>query len=450
MTSSHINPASVDFLQTVLSHLIRKNADGSSLGPILTADVGGSPIYNDDAYLRDELRFLEGMHGLSQLREARRALSHLLSSIERTQETLRSAMYPAILSRGIDRLPEEILSHILTLAGSPGWKAALYLSWISRRFRTVALATPRLWSSLPPTCIDDLSCEAMTCFLERSKNVGLSAVHMLMVHKHQWKELTADLATIHKELRITEDEIERFQWAHYLVDYDWDDDASPEFFSGWQFPSLKTLVSEAPERDADGPKLILDALADFLNSQPSLKTFKLIVGEYAYAAMGRDIINLPELRTLHLENRYAHPDLFVPCEVFRVRCCYPKSGQSHCPLSMAHMNDLGGSWMSSGWVSTFFPHGKRFGSLGNFRLEYTVENNISSQFLRDIKWFPVLNNVNICTSSAPVISGLLEHELWIDSHLVGVRFRDSHPDHRSVVREYNFREEGVSSRSFFE
>ncbi|KAL5530471.1 hypothetical protein ACEPAF_6729 [Sanghuangporus sanghuang] len=512
MTSSYINPASVDFLQTVLSHL--KNADGFSLGPILTTDVGGCPIYNEDAYLRDEHRFLEGMHGLAQLRETRRALSHLLSSVERTQENLRSTMYPAILSRGIDRLPEEILSYILTLAGAPGWKAALYLSWVSRRFRAVALATPRLWSSLPPACLDDLSREAMSCFLERSKKVGLTielplmmteeyrqnpewteAVNMLTIHKHQWKELTVDLATIHQVVEVNEgdvlvakltfpeavlDSVEhltigdspyRFLWMHYGADYDWYDDASPEFYSGWKFPNLKTLVSElhipppdilpdlteftldistheAPERDAEDSRPFLDALANFLNSQPALKTFKFIVGEYAYTPLQSDI-NLPGLRTLHLENRYAHPESVRTLRSVSRALWIPEVRSISLSVSVANVNDLGGR-KGNGWVSTFFPHGKSFRSLGTFRLEYTVENNISSQFLRDIKWFPVLNDVDVCTSSAPVISGLLEHELWIDSHLVDVRFLDSHPNHKTVVREYNFREEGMSSRSFFE
>ncbi|KAL5527130.1 hypothetical protein ACEPAG_5921 [Sanghuangporus baumii] len=512
MTSSHINSASVDFLQTVLSHF--KNADGFSHGPILTADVGGCSVYNEDVYLRDELRFLEGIHGLSQLREARRALSHLLSSIERTQETLRSTMYPAILSRGIDRLPDDILSHILTLARSPGWKAALYLSWVSRRFRAVALATPQLWSSLPPTRMDDLSCEAMTRFLERSKTVGLTielplmmteeyrqnpewteAVNMLIVHKHQWKELTVDLATIHQVVEVHEDDVlvskltfpeavldsvehltigdslHRFLWKDYGADYDWYDDASPEFYSSWKFPSLKTLVSElhipppnilpdlteftldistheAPERDVENSRPFLGALADFLNSQPALKTFKFIVGEYAYPPVQSDI-NLPGLRTLYLENRYAHPQSVRTLRSVSQALWIPEVRSISLSVAVANVNDLGGR-KGNGWVSTFFPHGKSFRSLGTFRLEYTVENNISSQFLRDIKWFPVLTDVDVCTSSAPVISGLLEHELWIDSHLVDVRFRDSHPNHKTVVREYNFREEGMSSRSFLE
>ncbi|KAL5508510.1 hypothetical protein ACEPAH_6129 [Sanghuangporus vaninii] len=250
------------------------NADGSSLGPILTADVGGCPIYNEDAYLKDELRFLEGMQiWLNSEKRVRRC-----------------------------RISCPLLSGRKKLSESPKWN---------------------------------------------------QAVHIVMVHQNQWKELTVDLATIHKELQITEDEVEvtkltfskatldsvehltigdspqRFQWAHQLVDYSWDDDASPEFHSSWQFPSLKTLVSEVhipppgklpnlteftldlsirgvSEFDAGGPKSILDALADFLNSQPSLKTFELIVDGYTYYAMGRDTINLPELRTLHLENRYAH------------------------------------------------------------------------------------------------------------------------------------------------
>ncbi|OCB84601.1 Clavaminate synthase-like protein [Sanghuangporus baumii] len=238
---------------TVLTHLTRKNADGSSLGPILTADVGGCPIYNEDAYLRDELRFLQGRQALTTYAAKQCRVSWNEANVGLSVEL------PLLITEEYSQ--------------NPNWN---------------------------------------------------QAVHMLMVHKHQWKELTVDLATIHKELQITEDEDERFQWAHYLVDYDRDDDASPEFYSGWQFPSLKTLVSEVhipppgklPNlteftldlsiREAPEPKIILDALAHFLNSQPSLKTFQLIVGVYTYAIMGRDTINLPELRALHIENRYAH------------------------------------------------------------------------------------------------------------------------------------------------
>jgi hypothetical protein len=76
-------------------------------------------------------------------------LKVMLKSLEETHKHLQKYSLPVLNSRGINKLPDEILSNIFELACDPVGKDHFILSKVSRRFRRVAEGHAALWTYIP-------------------------------------------------------------------------------------------------------------------------------------------------------------------------------------------------------------------------------------------------------------------------------------------------------------
>lgn len=89
--------------------------------------------------------------------------------IQKAVDTLQVALQSFSFGKGIDSLPNEVLSMIFETYNGLGEKTS-NLSLVSRQFRRIVLDSPRLWNSIS-NCGYTMSRIAKS--LERSKETGL-------------------------------------------------------------------------------------------------------------------------------------------------------------------------------------------------------------------------------------------------------------------------------------
>lgn len=131
-------------------------------------------------------------------------------------------MRPFSFAKGIDTLPDEILSMIFESFENYEYQAVTRdCSLVSRRFRRVVLNTPRLWSNVST---DMKSMDCVSRHLERSKSIGLNAdvapsplfswetpcldqldvFDAVLTHARRWERFAVDIGLDSKPLNLRE------------------------------------------------------------------------------------------------------------------------------------------------------------------------------------------------------------------------------------------------------
>lgn len=130
-------------------------------------------------YDRDTVTFPDSSHSVSsylaQIRVLRATVDALNKTVDEKATRLKEECWDNILVRGIAELPDELLALVFELAydnDTDGSHLAIQLSHVCRRFRAVALHTPRLWSTLAASQRPD---EYQT-FISRSRTADLTII----------------------------------------------------------------------------------------------------------------------------------------------------------------------------------------------------------------------------------------------------------------------------------
>lgn len=111
-------------------------------------------------------------------------------------------------AQGLSSLPHEVLGLIFTCSanGCNNWEMAFRLSAVCRRFRTVVLSTPRLWSTFTSHTRKQ---EILDICLERSQNVGLHLaichasaefISTIRQHRKRWESLSVAVVSGFSEM----------------------------------------------------------------------------------------------------------------------------------------------------------------------------------------------------------------------------------------------------------
>ncbi|KAH8118774.1 hypothetical protein DFH11DRAFT_1569237 [Phellopilus nigrolimitatus] len=106
---------------------------------------------------------------ISWIKDAQTSLKALSAILDNEIRQLESQHTRLVVRNGIESLPNEVLAIIAEYSCYHDSRESVRLSHICRRFRTLALDIPALWTSVSPTDILDET----KAFLERSKFAGL-------------------------------------------------------------------------------------------------------------------------------------------------------------------------------------------------------------------------------------------------------------------------------------
>ncbi|TDL21210.1 hypothetical protein BD410DRAFT_840679 [Rickenella mellea] len=158
---------------------------------------------------------------LDAIEEARKCISALNEAqrqVGKRLRCLRRLSKPLVLEDGIKRLPDDVLAIVFELAcplieDDPS-QSAVPLSHVSRRFRSVALSCPSLWTSIYDRYGDNMIRE----FISRSGRLDLdvnihsssrmeSFLKLMKDTAHRWSSLdpiNCDLESLMKDLGITD------------------------------------------------------------------------------------------------------------------------------------------------------------------------------------------------------------------------------------------------------
>ncbi|KDQ18361.1 hypothetical protein BOTBODRAFT_510702 [Botryobasidium botryosum FD-172 SS1] len=192
---------------------------------------------------------------------------------------------------GIYRLPNEILSKVFELTMEPwpwGYNAEdnpLTLSRVSRRWRYIALGTPRLWSQISPFGSPAL----VPLFLTRSKSIPLDVV--LEEHTARYGDDGLDEEVLSPEHRYRYLVLRKARNHEHI----------PLIFNVLLVPQFHRLRSLAL---LDVPEISLNALGS--NPAPLLEAFRFEFAERWHQSISLFSGDAPRLRHLHLR-RILHP-----------------------------------------------------------------------------------------------------------------------------------------------
>lgn len=280
---------------------------------------------------------------------AQNILECFLETLQATISDVASALGPFQCGKGLDSLPDDVLSMILVYAGSRTEQ-----SLVCRRFRRVASSIPQLWCSISNTM---KSMHHVHRSLKESKAVTLDIeLHLVtrepqdfsldstqvldaaLVHVNRWENLrftsrpnpswenTKDsigklderLKNIHlpklRSLSIAfPDEFEDDESDVDPVD---DPNSVVHFYRSWSLPklhdlhierfipvsfvtpALSSLTLSLPMKDGDGFSVL--RIIEFLSSIPHLEDLRLSVGDLIVAPDLPSLI-LPHLKSLRLD-----------------------------------------------------------------------------------------------------------------------------------------------------
>ncbi|KAH8118184.1 hypothetical protein DFH11DRAFT_883255 [Phellopilus nigrolimitatus] len=328
----------------------------------------------------------ESQSSLIRLKKTRDTLSVLLRDVEHKLEAFRSKALPAIQHRGLSELPDEILGYIFELCGDAELghgkeEFCNVVSRVCRRFRTIALNLPKLW-----TRVSNLHNSAeLRLRLARSGNrwltVELSAykgddfeerwrsfLEIVLEHKVRWRgfKLLMDLGLsefleerkdflVNLGSATTGLEVLSLTTLTIIDGYipadeyslEEDDSRTIDFYWTWKLPSLSSLYlgGHVPEIalwteftpdlrwrptittvqfTSEGTEGELNMLLQFLNTQPNLRDLSVSLSRDWEADAEEHnfeddlfIANLPNLRSLSLTSHWVR--------VAREICCALKA-----------------------------------------------------------------------------------------------------------------------------
>lgn len=286
------------------------------------------------------------------LGSAQNILECLLDSLQANISAVTTALRPFQCGRGLDSLPNDILSMIFVYIGSRST-----LSLVCRHFRQVALSIPQLWSAISNNM---KSMHQVNRHLKESKAVGLhvglhlkpkepprtsklnllSVLDAALVHVDRWESLhfsvKSDFPWSGTEACITKMD-ERLKNIHLPrlqtlsieyadefddVEEDYGDDplddpnSAVHFYRTWSLPKLYELTIEnfipvpfaAPAlssltlilQGTERGELILLRLIEFLSSVPHLEDLHITLGNLD-AEWSLPSVVLPHLKSFRLD-----------------------------------------------------------------------------------------------------------------------------------------------------
>lgn len=216
------------------------------------------------------------MDSLRRLKKLKGDLTAFLSNLTSHLEEVVGIYRPQILGHGLDSLPDTVLMFIFELGRNTedkyeGWLESVRLSHVNKRFRRVALSTPRLWSTFTIT----QPAAAREVLLQRSRAVDLMVFinSSFLVTKLKIQPFTNFLEFViplaprcmrFEYAQVGEiDEVDESEKAdllrlmdkiyfprltHLSVEY-WGPDRrvratrKPDFYRNWRMPSLQQFVA---------------------------------------------------------------------------------------------------------------------------------------------------------------------------------------------------------------
>ncbi|TDL21202.1 hypothetical protein BD410DRAFT_307978 [Rickenella mellea] len=233
------------------------------------------------------------MNAIKEARACMKALNETQRRLGRRLRCLRRLSKPLVLEDGINRLPDDVLAIIFEMTrhfnGDGQYQFAVGVSHVSRRFRTVALATPSLWTIIR----DSYGENQIREFISRSGRLALdikmprnsrieSFLKVVKDTSHRWSsfEIIDDSTEyIMMELGITD--LPRLRHLTYICEVELSTFNMPRLsqVEGWGwllpagswFPSQLTRVEFHLSEDDD----VIEGLAKTLHSMQNLQDLSL-------------------------------------------------------------------------------------------------------------------------------------------------------------------------------
>ncbi|KLO09312.1 hypothetical protein SCHPADRAFT_573252 [Schizopora paradoxa] len=243
---------------------------------------------------------------LRDVRDVQRALVSLSNSVQSSMSALETQFFEVFIRERYAQFPDDILTIIFEFAGFDDFRTATNISHVCRRFRTIALSIPQIWTHIHPKHEHGLSTAEASKLARRSQPAGLgltvemqsfdsyalenveylqSMMSFISTHSSRICALTLDLGTAHvaanknklwftklslpslKSLKINAPPSTRLE----------------HFYKGWEVPSLRVLR---------GRNCFPDLPSDVLSE---IKSFSFSVEEYEVQKRNRVRWTLPEL-----------------------------------------------------------------------------------------------------------------------------------------------------------
>lgn len=290
----------------------------------------------------------EAQTTLHDLEDVRIVLAGLLASLEATIVDMKKRIHPLVHGMGLASIPDEILSEIfeyeLELNDIVSTsKTTGTLSLVCRRFRRVALKTPRLWSRISKY---DKMPYARAC-LERSKSVGLSIsltftnayvlTHELSLlaevirHSSRWEHLRVSFLLEEEDITQHENDLQStiasnlhlpslrsleldYRRSRGEDDVLADDHHIQHFYQSWNMPNLRHFQSTIIPKSFIAPRLssidlwdfhtggdpaASEQIRDFLTAYPELEKLRFdFTHSGAQSYPSSHLVHLPNLTTL--------------------------------------------------------------------------------------------------------------------------------------------------------
>ncbi|TDL17485.1 hypothetical protein BD410DRAFT_901458 [Rickenella mellea] len=333
MAQTPINQT-IDRLVSVLSSIKNNNWVIGGEEPFRPDEPGGSASSNQD--------FEEGQ--LLQLRYLKLtgdALHVMLHSVDSGIHALQAPCVAIALQRGIHSIPDDILAHIFEVGyhscddqGSrDSHHFSVAVSHVSRRFRMVALRTPRIWTRLS----NWMKTSQLETFSYRSKaadliitattdeyddpNISLEAFLAITLPSHsRWSEFTYDILEHHNlfpQAILSQTRNLTFPRLRSLgcvkaFSTDGDDGVLPEHtFATWEMPALihfhgvsASIEGKGIGKNVQSAEFFMDySIPDYrsifheLGSWPHLTTLNFEFSNF-YSDIEPSKVSLQTLRTL--------------------------------------------------------------------------------------------------------------------------------------------------------
>lgn len=357
-----------------------------------------SPKIVSDA--RSTLRDLDG---------AKVLLEGLSASLEKTIMDIKKHIFPFELARGLASTPDEILSLIFEHAnGIHSSDGRIFrdtkeeLSLVCRRFRRVAVNSPRLWSNIGSSA----KMPYVRACLQRSKTVGLSIslnlheyaelqhvssfLAAVVPHATRWEYFGAFFGRLTNSTRILPFLLNlRLPSLHSLcltfLDCAILRDDDGHFYQSWEVPNLRSLDIDIIPRIFEAPNLSSvcfqgvsidegtaesERLKDFLSAFPKLEELDIVFhGRGMQYYQQAQLIEMPNLKHLSIGALYSYTKEICP---FMVALRAPKLRKLDLHMSAPVSDDNGFRTLED-----LFPH-EDYSSMESLTL--TMTSGESTQF----------------------------------------------------------------------
>lgn len=365
-------------------------------------------------------------------------LEHLLESLQAAATAITTALLPFQRGKGLDSLPDDVLSMIFVYVGS-----SFRLTGVCRRFRQVAFGIPQLWCTINTRMF---SMRFLHASLKESKAAGLNieldlngkafgnhldalqVVDASLAHVDRWEHLDVSSSEIDSweeigPLIIEIDERTKGIHAPRLrslsIDFNCDFphgegipdrlDSAIHFYRTWTLPNLRHLQAdnfvpipfiapsltsisielESPSEYIANPRShSLRRLLDFLASIPYLEDLNLLL-EWLDDESVLSPVVLYHLKTFRVQFAFWTPlkvSLFAKALATpAIRCIHLSIQGQFDPEPIADPTE---------WLSSFFSSSSTYPTLEEFTFKFDTCDD-SLEFLVPFKRFPNLRALTL-------------------------------------------------------